>query len=382
MAVAGTGAASLSAAVAGAAALALAVVGQSLLGAGLAGGGPVTVTAAGAPGFSSALAGTAANTVFGAGAPSLSMALGGPSALVAAPSGQLQLIAPLTGAGVIGFSAAGAPILAAGLTGSGALTVSAAGEPDILTTLSGAAVGSLSARGGPARSTGLGGTPSLLLGAIGQPTLRAALSGSSSLLVAAAGQPVRYSALPSYFAADYLAAAQALMPRGAAWPREPDATQTAVLTALVQCAERLDGDANELLTNLFPGTTYAFLEEWEQTVGLPDMVAGPAPTTAKRQRAIAARLAGAQSFSRNAIRTFCGVLGYDVTLSLLNPFRVNQATVGQRLADDQWANTVTIALTPSAAPPFSDALGDWDLNFCIAGLRRMAPAHLSIIFNT
>ena len=183
-----------------------------------------------------------------------------------------------------------------------------------------------------------------------------------------------------FSASDYLGALQALMPRGAAWPRDPDATQTLVLEALAQAPARLDADAIQLLTDCFPVTTEALLPEWEATLGLPDPVAGPAPSDPKRRRAIVARLAALRGFSRKAITAFAGSLGYDAALSTIPPFRAGVNRVGDRLYDRQWANTVTLTLSPSADPPFADSVGDWDLAFCQAGLRAMAGAQLLVLF--
>ena len=187
------------------------------------------------------------------------------------------------------------------------------------------------------------------------------------------------TAAPSYTALDYRTAFQATMPRGAAWPREPDAVQTAVITGLSQSMARLDGDANQLLVDLFPATAQALLPEWEASLGLPDLVVGQAPSHDKRRRAVVARLAGAQGFSRPALKLFANALGYDLTVTAVAPFRASQSAAGQPLADLRWANTVILKVAPSAAPPFTDALTAWDLAFCLAGLKRMAPAHLTVI---
>lgn len=181
--------------------------------------------------------------------------------------------------------------------------------------------------------------------------------------------------------ADYLAALQAKMPRGAAWPRDPDAEQTAVLQALAQEPARVDAAAVQLLSDCFPLTTESLLPEWEASLGLPDATAGPAPSDDKRRRAIVVRFVGATGFSRASVGEVAGSLGYDVAFKTYAPFRVGLNTVGQPLYDDQWANTVTLTLTPSADPPFADALTAWDLAFCKSTLLRMAAAQILVLFS-
>lgn len=187
---------------------------------------------------------------------------------------------------------------------------------------------------------------------------------------------------PSYSAADYLAAFQALMPRGAAWPRDPDAMQTRVAAGLAPSAVRLDAAGNQLLIEVVPSTADALLPEWEESVGLPFETVGPAPTLAKRRRAVLALLVGERGFSRSSLTAFAAFLGFDLTLTLFAPFRASQNSVGQPLTDLKWANTVMIKITPSASPPFADAVGVWDRAFCLAGLAKMAPAHLTVLFQS
>ena len=180
---------------------------------------------------------------------------------------------------------------------------------------------------------------------------------------------------------DYLSALQALMPRGAAWPRDPSAVQTMVLRALAQTPARLDAAAVQLVADCFPITTQELLPEWEASLGLPDPVAGLAPSDDKRRRAVATRFAGATGFSRRSVGSVAGALGYDVAFQTYAAFRVGRNAVGDRLYDDQWANTVELTLTPSAAPPFADALTAWDLAFCKSSLLRMAGAQILVLFS-
>ena len=382
MMVAAVGAISLAAAVPGATTSTLTATGAPAVAAGLSGAATSTLTAYGDEGRSLDLSGAAAGTLGATGAAGRSVATTGDAENVLTTSGGPTLTASLAGSVSGSIGAGGVVLLSAGVPGAVTGLLAVTGAPAGSFSLGGAAVALLGGVGAPTRGAGLGGQGGLTVGAAGEPGAATALAGGAYLMLASGGQFGRFGALASYSADDYLAAFQALLPRGPAWPRETDALQTAVFRALAQSVERLDADANELISNLFPGTSFTLLDEWEATVDLPDQAAGPAPSTAKRQRAVAARLAGSQGFSRNAIRTFCGVLGYDVALFPLNTFRVEQATVEQGLADEQWANTVAFNLTPSAAPPFSDALTAWDLAFCISGLRRMAPAHLALIFNT
>lgn len=81
-------------------------------------------------------------------------------------------------------------------------------------------------------------------------------------------------AAPFFSSADYLAALQALLPRGRVWPRESDATQTKALSGLAGVYERQNARSNNLLSDAFPITAYELLPEWESTLALPDPILG------------------------------------------------------------------------------------------------------------
>jgi uncharacterized protein YmfQ (DUF2313 family) len=189
------------------------------------------------------------------------------------------------------------------------------------------------------------------------------------------------TAAPRYSANDYLTAFQATMPRGAAWTRETGAVQTLTLTGLSLGMARLDADANQLLVDAFPPTAVAMLPEWEASLGLPDIAAGQAPSTAKRQRAVVAKFVGQQGGSSASLRSFATAMGYDLTITPYAPFRAGHSAAGQPAGDAAWACVLEIDTAPSAAPPFIDAVGTWDLAFVISGLRLMTPAHQTLLIN-
>ena len=95
-----------------------------------------------------------------------------------------------------------------------------------------------------------------------------------------------------YTAADYLAALQALLPRGRVWPRDNGTVQTQVLSGLSPGFERLNSSAVNVLGEIFPPSTYQLLPEWEATLGLPDPCAGLSPTVDLRRNQVVARFVG------------------------------------------------------------------------------------------
>lgn len=89
--------------------------------------------------------------------------------------------------------------------------------------------------------------------------------------------------------AQYQQALQALLPQGAAWPREPSATLSQVLEGWAGPLAQLDDDIDEALAELLPSTTISLLADWEQALSLPESAAR-AQTNEERQMMVLARM--------------------------------------------------------------------------------------------
>lgn len=192
---------------------------------------------------------------------------------------------------------------------------------------------------------------------------------------------------PQYSAADYLAALQALMPRGRAWPRDADAVQTQVLSGLAPSYTRQNARANQLLVDAFPTTTIELLPEWEETLGLPDPCAGVSPTVYARRAQVVARIKSQGGQSAAYFIALAASLGYVVTITQFAPPRVGQARVGQPLNGSAWAHAWqinaalnTIVRSRVGTSTVGEPLAYWSNAVLECELREVMPAHTVLIF--
>jgi uncharacterized protein YmfQ (DUF2313 family) len=192
---------------------------------------------------------------------------------------------------------------------------------------------------------------------------------------------------PFFKAADFLAAMQALLPRGRVWPRDPDAVQTKVLSGLAPCYERQTARANYLLVDGFPKTTVELLPEWEETLGLPDPCAGVAPTIAARQAQVLARFAGVGGQTPAYYIAYAALLGYTITITQYAPARVGQSRVGQPLNGSAWAFAWkinaplnTIVRSTIGVSRAGDPLASWGNAVLQCEISEIVPAHTIPIF--
>ena len=181
----------------------------------------------------------------------------------------------------------------------------------------------------------------------------------------------------NYTAAEFLAAMQALMPRGRVWPRDATAVQTAILSGLAPSYERQTARSNNLLIDAFPATAVELLPEWEATLGLPSPAAGPAPTIEARQTLVLARFIGIGGQSYEGLEAYAALLGYTITISGNAPFRCGQSHCGDHLGTAEQMFVLTIT-APAATETVFGAYGQAVLQY---ELQRVVSPFAVLQFN-
>lgn len=186
-------------------------------------------------------------------------------------------------------------------------------------------------------------------------------------------------------AAAYLAQLQALLPPGAAWPREPGAVLTRVLTPVAGELARVDARAADLRREADPRTTLELLPEWEAECGLPDCCGGVADTLEARRARVVQQLLARGGQSRAYFLALAAALGFTVTITEFNHY-VCELDCEQPVYDEPWrfvwrvdAAAVTVheltAETVCEAP-----LAWWGNQVLECVIRRRKPAHTHVLF--
>jgi uncharacterized protein YmfQ (DUF2313 family) len=193
---------------------------------------------------------------------------------------------------------------------------------------------------------------------------------------------------PSYQAADFTAAIQALLPRGYVWPTDPTAVITQVINGLSPTWADLTARNNNLLVDAFPATAVELLPEWESALGLPDPCAGVAPTVQQRQAQVVARFASSGGQSVPYFIAYAQALGYTVTVIEFAPFRMGQSRMGAQLGGDAWAHTWAINAPLNTITAFrmslsrmGEPLRTWGNAVLQCELKTVSPAHTILQFN-
>lgn len=187
---------------------------------------------------------------------------------------------------------------------------------------------------------------------------------------------------------DFLASLQALLPQGAAWPRDPDAVLTQLLDAV---AERLAAVQGRIVTLLeaesLPRATAELLPDWERAFGLPDACAAPDDSTAARRAALVARVIEQGGQSRAYFIAYAAALGFTVTITEFRPARIGEAAIGDPIQDAPWAHTwrvnapeTTVIESRIGLSTIGDPLREWGNDRLECALGHVKPEHTNLLF--
>lgn len=131
---------------------------------------------------------------------------------------------------------------------------------------------------------------------------------------------------------DFAESFAGLLPRGAAWPRDPESVLMRLVLGLSEnWATTVQGRARDLLyVESTPDTTTEMLEDWERALGLPEECYDEVPQTVEARRAIVIeKLTTIGAQSREYFIGIAQRLGHpDARISEFSPFRCGVSRCG------------------------------------------------------
>lgn len=189
----------------------------------------------------------------------------------------------------------------------------------------------------------------------------------------------------SVTAEQYLAQLQALLPSGAAWPREEGSVLTNLLLGLADELARLDERAQDLLDEADPRTALELLIDWERVTGLPDPCVGIDPSTEQRRQSLLQKLTALGGQSPAYYIAAAAALGFAITIDEFLEHTVED-DVDHQLFGTDWNFTwqVNAPLNTvgelSVQDTVADPLAWWSNEPLECVLEPLKPAHTHIIF--
>lgn len=183
----------------------------------------------------------------------------------------------------------------------------------------------------------------------------------------------------------YLSQLQALLPEGAAWPREPEAVLTLTLAAIAEEFARVDGSAVSLLDEADPRTTLDLLPDWERAFGLPDECAEQIDTLAERRDALHEKVTRVGDQSRAYYIDIAARLGYVITITEFRQHTVMSA-VNDPIYGIEWIFYWQVNAPEETIDAFTvgsnvnEPLADWGNEVLECAISRVKPAHTQVQF--
>lgn len=187
----------------------------------------------------------------------------------------------------------------------------------------------------------------------------------------------------------YTAQLQALLPQGAAWSRDPDATLTRLLQGWAEEFARLDGRVDLLFEEADPRTAAQLMDDWERVLGLPDPCTAASTTLGARQLIAWRKLAYQAGQTPAFYVALAASVGMDVEIHEFDPdVDDHDASLTPLITDGKWRFVwrvhVLNATDYTAFRVGTSAVGERlieggsiDLECMI---RAAAPAHTHVIF--
>lgn len=117
---------------------------------------------------------------------------------------------------------------------------------------------------------------------------------------------------------DWLHALQQVMPRGKAWPRDLNANLTKFLRAFAARLSRVEGDADALLAEMRPETTFQMLSDWEGYLGLPECETA-AETVEARRLSVVEKHHRKGGLATWQIESVAAALGFEIKVNVILP---------------------------------------------------------------
>lgn len=171
---------------------------------------------------------------------------------------------------------------------------------------------------------------------------------------------------------DYKNQLIALLPVGGIWPSPQVVNNlTQLLDALAEELARIDGRAENLMSETFPNTTVEMIADWERNTGLPFDCTGALETLQQRRAAILSVLTIERSLSAVYYIELASRLGFEITIEETAPYTWQVTS-----AIDE--NAVYFRAGESVAgDPLIQTLNN--LLECV--MQLLKPAHTVVTFN-
>lgn len=163
-----------------------------------------------------------------------------------------------------------------------------------------------------------------------------------------------------------------LLPPGRAFPRGAGTNWHKLCDGIAAEAARIHERAEDLQTEMFPGTQTEMMTDWEAVWGLPDPCTGQLSTLGERRAALLARMTFIGDQRPGFFIALAASLGYTVT--------IDENVGGDPTVWRVNAPSTTIHWARAGAMRAGDRICTWGNDLLECAIKEVNPAHLTILF--
>lgn len=179
---------------------------------------------------------------------------------------------------------------------------------------------------------------------------------------------------------DYVHVLQQLLPPGAAWPRDPDAVLTQLLTGFAEGFKDCHNRAVDLLAESDPRQALEMLPDYERVLGPETCIEGGLVTLAERRAWAHARWVSQGGQSRAFFIALAEALGYTITITEYRAFTCED-TCEDPIYDEPWHFAWTVNAPETTIRDFTcdsgcdEPLRNWGNELLECAINRAKPTH-------
>ena len=176
-----------------------------------------------------------------------------------------------------------------------------------------------------------------------------------------------------------------LLPRGKAWPKEAGTVISRLLRAEASQLAEIDRVAVGLLNEFLPNLTFDLLEEWEQSVGLPDACTDLGSTIQQRRAAVVNKVVSRLDTNSDTYVRIGREFGIEITVDEHDQARAaNDSALDT--SNGRWRNVWWVTIPTSSPPRRFDVLSDVNTPLLVVErntelecrLRAASPGHTEL----
>lgn len=193
-----------------------------------------------------------------------------------------------------------------------------------------------------------------------------------------------------YSANDYDQALSRLLPRGPIWQRTPGSMLDSILHAIAAEFARVDAQADHVIEESDPRTSFNLLENWFTDWGIPSpcLAALADPTLEEKRRELITKITSSRSLTARFFMDVAESLGYEATIETFEAFTVKDR-VNKGLYGLEWNTAYAMAIRVKANSSqklfnvtwtADQPLAVWGDRLFECLMRELVPAHVTAIF--